>query len=284
MSGRTRAVGAGAAGARGPSRRCHGSPAACPRGRWSGRPNSRATSGTGPRPGGRHRPGATCSASRPGWRSTTAGRRWRAPPRTTRGRSSAWFGSPTGTRRATTSRSRGRPVSGPRTSRNGSRSRARTASPTRSRPVGQSIFVGLHFGAIELPALFLAVRVGGAVAPMETLDRPGPPGLVRPDPWARSASGSWAVREARRELTAALRDGTSVGLVGDRDLTGGGTLTELFGAPARLPLGPGAARRRDRRAAVRGGRAPLRGPRPLRGRRRARRSSRPRARAARRRR
>ena len=24
----------------------------------------------------------------------------------------------------------------------------------------------------------------------------------------------------------------------DRDLTGGGTLTELFGAPARLPLGP----------------------------------------------
>jgi KDO2-lipid IV(A) lauroyltransferase len=46
------------------------------------------------------------------------------------------------------------------------------------------------------------------------------------------------LREARRELTAALRDGTSVGLVGDRDLTGGGTLTELFGAPARLPLGP----------------------------------------------
>ena len=32
--------------------------------------------------------------------------------------------------------------------------------------------------------------------------------------------------------------GRSVGLVGDRDLTGGGTLTELFGAPASLPLGP----------------------------------------------
>jgi KDO2-lipid IV(A) lauroyltransferase len=46
------------------------------------------------------------------------------------------------------------------------------------------------------------------------------------------------LREARRELLAALRDGTSVGLVGDRDLTGGGALTELFGAPARLPLGP----------------------------------------------
>jgi lauroyl/myristoyl acyltransferase len=46
------------------------------------------------------------------------------------------------------------------------------------------------------------------------------------------------LREARRELQAALRDGTSVGIVGDRDLTGGGTLTDLFGAPAQLPLGP----------------------------------------------
>ncbi|HEV8696657.1 MAG TPA: hypothetical protein VGQ89_03110, partial [Candidatus Limnocylindrales bacterium] len=39
-------------------------------------------------------------------------------------------------------------------------------------PGRPSIFVGLHFGAIELPALFLAVRVGGAVAPMETLTDP----------------------------------------------------------------------------------------------------------------
>ena len=37
---------------------------------------------------------------------------------------------------------------------------------------------------------------------------------------------------------AALREGTPVGLVGDRDLTGGGTLVPLFGAPATLPLGP----------------------------------------------
>ena len=40
----------------------------------------------------------------------------------------------------------------------------------------------------------------------------------------RGAAGVRIVglREARRELLAALRDGTSVGLVGDRDLTGGG--------------------------------------------------------------
>jgi KDO2-lipid IV(A) lauroyltransferase len=104
-------------------------------------------------------------------------------------------------------------------------------------PGRPSIFVGLHFGAIELPALFLAVRVGGAVAPMETLTDPDlQDWFIR----TRGAVGVRIVglREARRELTAALRNGTSVGLVGDRDLTGGGTLTELFGAPARLPLGP----------------------------------------------
>lgn len=102
------------------------------------------------------------------------------------------------------------------------------------RPV---IFVGLHFGAIELPALLLASRVGGAVAPMETVDDPGLQDyFVR----TRGAAGIRIVglREARRELLAALRDGTSVGLVGDRDLTGGGLPVSLFGAPANLPLGP----------------------------------------------
>jgi KDO2-lipid IV(A) lauroyltransferase len=105
---------------------------------------------------------------------------------------------------------------------------------TAGRPV---IFVGLHFGAIELPALLLAARVGGAVAPMETVDDPGLQDyFVR----TRGAAGVRIVglREARRELLAALRDGTSVGLVGDRDLTGGGLPVTLFGAPANLPLGP----------------------------------------------
>jgi phosphatidylinositol dimannoside acyltransferase len=99
------------------------------------------------------------------------------------------------------------------------------------------IFVGLHFGAIELPALLLASRVGGAVAPMETVDDPGLQDFfVR----TRGAAGVRIVglREARRELLTALREGTSVGLVGDRDLTGGGLPVTLFGAPANLPLGP----------------------------------------------
>jgi KDO2-lipid IV(A) lauroyltransferase len=99
------------------------------------------------------------------------------------------------------------------------------------------IFVGLHFGAIELPALLLAARVGGAVAPMETVDDPG---LQDYFARTRGAAGLRIVglREARRELLAALREGTSVGLVGDRDLTGGGLPVEFFGAPALLPLGP----------------------------------------------
>ncbi len=99
------------------------------------------------------------------------------------------------------------------------------------------MFIGLHFGAIELPALFLASRVGGAVAPMETIDD------VALQAWFTRTRGAAGVRivglrEARRELLAALRNGTAVGLVGDRDLTGGGTLVPLFGAPAMLPLGP----------------------------------------------
>ena len=102
------------------------------------------------------------------------------------------------------------------------------------RPV---IFVGLHFGAIELPARYLAARVGKAVAPMETL---GDPALQAYFERTRGSAGVRIVGlgAARRELLGALREGVSVGLVGDRDLTGGGTQVMLFGAPATLPLGP----------------------------------------------
>jgi lauroyl/myristoyl acyltransferase len=102
---------------------------------------------------------------------------------------------------------------------------------------GPVLFVGLHFGSVELPGLFLASRVGGAVAPMETVDD------ADLQAWFIRTRGAMGIRivdlrAARRELLSALRSGTSVGLVGDRDLTGGGTLTALFGWPAMLPLGP----------------------------------------------
>ena len=103
------------------------------------------------------------------------------------------------------------------------------------RPV---IFVALHFGAIELPALFLAERTGlQATVPMETI---GDPELQRWFVRTRGRVGLHIVglREARRELMAGLRRGESVGMVGDRDLTGGGIPVSLFGAPASLPIGP----------------------------------------------
>jgi len=103
------------------------------------------------------------------------------------------------------------------------------------RPV---IFVEAHFGAIELPGVYLADRTGRTpVAPMETLDDPP---LQRYFVRTRGALGVRIVglREARRELLAAIRRGDPVGLVADRDVTGGGMPTQLFGAEARLPIGP----------------------------------------------
>jgi phosphatidylinositol dimannoside acyltransferase len=105
----------------------------------------------------------------------------------------------------------------------------------RGRPV---IFVGLHYGAIELPALYLTRRTRRiTTVPMETLaDQALQQWILR----TRSRAGLRIVglAEARRELRAALERGESIGLIGDRDLTGNGIPIELFGRPARLPAGP----------------------------------------------
>ena len=77
------------------------------------------------------------------------------------------------------------------------------------------LFVGLHFGSLELAVIFLAFRVGETVTPMETIEDPG--------------------LQAYFERTRGV---AGIRLVGDRDLTGGGTEIPLFGAPARMPMGP----------------------------------------------
>jgi KDO2-lipid IV(A) lauroyltransferase len=99
------------------------------------------------------------------------------------------------------------------------------------------LFVGLHFGSLEMAVIFLAFQVGETVTPMETIEDAG---LQAYFERTRGVAGIRLVglREARRELTHALRNGIPVGLVGDRDLTGGGTLVPLFGAPALMPMGP----------------------------------------------
>lgn len=103
---------------------------------------------------------------------------------------------------------------------------------------GPRIFIGLHYGAIELQAYVAAVHADRPLTtPMETIDD------AALQAWFERTRGSLGIRlvglrQARRELTAALGRGEPVGIVGDRDLTGGGIPATLFGAPASIPLGP----------------------------------------------
>ena len=105
--------------------------------------------------------------------------------------------------------------------------------------VGPMIFIGLHFGSLELPGFYLVERSGRPVtAPMETVDDPAIQAwFVR----TRNVIGVRivGVREARRELGAALKRGEIAGLIADRDITGGGVELPFFGVPAPIPVGPG---------------------------------------------
>ena len=101
------------------------------------------------------------------------------------------------------------------------------------------VFISGHLGPIELPGLYLAARSGGrrVVAPMETLGDPALQGWIER---TRSVFGVRIVtlREARRELSAALKRGEHVGLVANRDISGGGIEVPFFGSPAPIPVGP----------------------------------------------
>jgi phosphatidylinositol dimannoside acyltransferase len=102
-----------------------------------------------------------------------------------------------------------------------------------------TILVGMHFGALELPAMYVHHLVGHRfTAPMESVDDPV---LQR---WFLSSRGRMGVdivplKDARRPLVAALRRGDSIGIVNDRDVTGTGIPVSFFGAPA--PFSPGVA-------------------------------------------
>lgn len=100
------------------------------------------------------------------------------------------------------------------------------------------ILIGMHFGAIEIPALWSTHRLSlNVTAPMETVgDAAAQEHFAR----TRKATGlniiplEGAAPVLRRELAA----GHVVALVADRPLAGSGTSVELFGRAARLPLGP----------------------------------------------
>jgi KDO2-lipid IV(A) lauroyltransferase len=100
------------------------------------------------------------------------------------------------------------------------------------------IFVGLHFGCLELAATYATVIAGmRIVAPMETV---ADPALQRYFERSRGATGLQLVpiRGAAVRLRRALAEGASAALVADRAIGGMGVPVDLFGAPARLPLGP----------------------------------------------
>jgi phosphatidylinositol dimannoside acyltransferase len=101
-----------------------------------------------------------------------------------------------------------------------------------------ALFVGMHMGWFELPALIAAARTGrAAIVPSETIADPALQAyLVK----TRGRLGLRLIElsGAKRVLKEALLDGGTVGLLGDRDITGGGIETEFFGAPSPLAAGP----------------------------------------------
>ena len=103
---------------------------------------------------------------------------------------------------------------------------------------GPRIFVSMHFGAVEFPALFAVARTGQRItAPMETLADP------ELQAWIKSTRESVGVdlvplRDARRALTTALDHAGTIGMVVDRNVAGGTVDVPFFGATAPLPMGP----------------------------------------------
>jgi KDO2-lipid IV(A) lauroyltransferase len=99
------------------------------------------------------------------------------------------------------------------------------------------LFLGLHLGALELPALYVVERSPVPVnAPMETIDNPPLQAwLTR----VRSHSGIRLVplERASQVLRTALRRGEFVAVVADRDVLGTGQTATFFGRPARFPVG-----------------------------------------------
>lgn len=99
------------------------------------------------------------------------------------------------------------------------------------------IFIGMHFGAIEMPGFFAVKRLGQIVAPMETVSNAR---IQRYIFATRATNGVRIVslETAGTELLGALRRNEPVGLIADRDITGAGIEAELFGAKTKLPAGP----------------------------------------------
>lgn len=101
------------------------------------------------------------------------------------------------------------------------------------------VWIGLHFGSMELPAAFVTRHVGGTIfTPMERMTNPALQAWLERQRGPRIGLRTVDLHGAARPLIAALGRGDGVAIVADRDLTGTGLTMPFFGAPARLPAGP----------------------------------------------
>jgi lauroyl/myristoyl acyltransferase len=100
------------------------------------------------------------------------------------------------------------------------------------------IHMAMHFGSVDLSALYGA-RVGALplTGPMEIVDSPLARAYFEHVRQALDVT-IVPVGDAAGALLAAIRRGEAVGLVADRNIVGSGLAVELFGSPARLPVGP----------------------------------------------
>jgi phosphatidylinositol dimannoside acyltransferase len=114
---------------------------------------------------------------------------------------------------------------------------AETIAPRAPGEVGL-IHLAMHFGSVDLSALYGA-RVGSLplTGPMEFVGSPVARAYFER---VRNELGVTIVPvdHAADALIAALERGEAVGIVADRNIAGRGSQVELFGAPARLPVGP----------------------------------------------
>ena len=99
------------------------------------------------------------------------------------------------------------------------------------------ILVGMHFGAIEMPGLLAVQRLGALVTPMEFVSNERVQRYIY-STRAKVGTRIVSLKDAPAQLTAALHRDEPVGLVADRDITGGGIEVLLFGATTRIPAGP----------------------------------------------
>ena len=103
---------------------------------------------------------------------------------------------------------------------------------------GGAVIATLHLGNPEPYGSFVAANGLHAVVPVEEIR----PKVLYDFLFARRASGRGVtmvpLSKARRPLIEELRKGGIAGVVADRNLSGAGHSTLLFGAPTSLPTGP----------------------------------------------